>query len=68
MHKLAVEICSCSKFEQIKELKMKTLKETNLSLTNNEAIQNMLQGIIFVNLRLNQSTQIGRYNLPTLSQ
>lgn len=68
MHKLAVEICSCSKFEQIKELKMKTLKETNLSLTNNEAIQNMLQGIIVVNLRLNQSTQIGRYNLPTLSQ
>lgn len=34
------------KLEQITDLKMKTIKEANLPLTNNEAIQNMLKGNI----------------------
>ncbi|XP_050442721.1 uncharacterized protein LOC126846907 isoform X2 [Adelges cooleyi] len=40
---LAVKIRSCVKLEQLTDLKMKTLKETNLPLTNNESIQNMLK-------------------------
>lgn len=39
-----MKIRSCVKLEQITDLKMKTLREANLPLTNNEAIQNMLKG------------------------
>lgn len=46
IHALAVKIRSCVKLEQVTDLKMKTLREANLPLTNNEAIQNMLKGII----------------------
>lgn len=43
IHALAVKIRSCVKLEQITDLKMKHLREANLPLTNNEAIQNMLK-------------------------
>lgn len=43
IHALAVKIRSCVKLEQITDLKMKNLREANLPLTNNEAIQNMLK-------------------------
>lgn len=41
-----MKIRSCVKLEQITDLKMKVLREANLPLTNNEAIQNMLKGNI----------------------
>lgn len=41
---MALKIRSCVKLEQLTDLKMKTIREANLPLTNNEAIQNMLKG------------------------
>lgn len=43
MHELAVKIRSCVKLEQITDLKMNNLREANLPLTNNEALQNRLK-------------------------
>ncbi|XP_050520069.1 uncharacterized protein LOC126893693 isoform X2 [Daktulosphaira vitifoliae] len=43
IHTLTAKIRSCVKLEQLTDLKMKTLKETNLPLTSNEAIHNMLK-------------------------
>ncbi|XP_029348655.1 regulation of nuclear pre-mRNA domain-containing protein 2-like isoform X2 [Acyrthosiphon pisum] len=42
---LAVKIRSCVKLEQITDLQIKNLREANLPLTNNEALQNMLKKV-----------------------
>ncbi|XP_025412490.1 uncharacterized protein LOC112684960 isoform X2 [Sipha flava] len=43
IHALAIKVRSCVKLEQLTDLKMKTLREANLPLTNSEAIHNMLK-------------------------
>lgn len=44
MNALAVNIRSCVRLEQITDFKMNNLREANLPLTNNEALQKMLKG------------------------
>lgn len=67
-----MKIRSCVKLEQITDLKMKVLREANLPLTNNEAIQNMLKGnILSLNFLLilvgNSDTNYAVIYLYTLS-